>query len=474
MVEMKFESSNIMKTTMLSNQEKKDLFKFIRLFSLKASQVIVQSRLGQRDSTTCKQHSSGTDWFNLNIYDIPEVLVEARKVINNNESTEYPTCIEISLKTSEGDHMVLETWCISLLPDECNPSPRIIPTVYNHMGLLLKSLISVTRVTPSYKLSRRQGPDSYIMCYRVYIDKPQLHTLGDGYKQVRIGQVCTPIGTLQLGVAYRIKMTISPTHSSSNNSIMLKSDHFNTNLSPKNLRTKQSEEKARSRKLQPAKAAFADPRPPRSKEPVAAFKPGGVLWNPKLYYAIVEGKEFVEENKEVEDPFTYANITKRWQEINKENLTRENENKSKATSPTSSTKTLDNEEVGTNSSSGSTDQAAGRLELGTTELVSSNASLNKMEESTISTTSSLSLKVKFKQPQRRVGKPVHYPFATPTPRSELMNFYRECAHAPPLESLKTSLASITDITEQLESFEMKVQEYDDMVKELCQSPESED
>lgn len=135
--------------------------------------------------------------------------------------------------------MVLESWCLNILPEYCDPSNRVIHTVYNHMGILLKSLVSVTRVTPAYKLSRRQGPDSYVICYRIYMDEPQLHMLGDGYKRVTIGKICTPLGTLQLSVNYRTKMTISPTQTGRDNSIMLKSDHFNTNLSPRHIRYKQ-------------------------------------------------------------------------------------------------------------------------------------------------------------------------------------------------------------------------------------------
>jgi len=93
-------------------------------------------------------------------------------------SSAVPLCIEISLKTVEGDKMVLETWSLSVLPEQSDPAVRVTYTVYNRMGILLKSLLSVSRVTPAYKLSRRQGPDSYTMCYRIYMGEPQLHNLG--------------------------------------------------------------------------------------------------------------------------------------------------------------------------------------------------------------------------------------------------------------------------------------------------------
>lgn len=60
--------------------------------------------------------------------------------------------------------------------------------------------------------------------------------LGDGYRQVRVGQLSTQLGALSLSVAYRTKLTISPQHSGKDNAIMLKSDHFRperTDFSPK-------------------------------------------------------------------------------------------------------------------------------------------------------------------------------------------------------------------------------------------------
>lgn len=179
--------------------------------------------------------------FNVALDDLPEIIGEAKKAMHGELAiTRVPLCVEISLRTVEGDQMVLETWSLGIDPELNDPSLRMTnPSVYNRMGILLKSLVSVTRVIPAYKLSRRQGPDSYIICYRVYMGEPQLHGLGDGRKEVRIGQLCTAIGTLSLNVVYRTKMTISPTNTSKDNSIMLKSDHFNTNLSPKHLRYKQ-------------------------------------------------------------------------------------------------------------------------------------------------------------------------------------------------------------------------------------------
>lgn len=174
------------------------------------------------------------------------------EIVNSNT----PLCIEISLRTVEGDTMVLENWTLGVLPEQGNPV-RVTHTAYNRMGTLLKSMLSTSRVTPAYKLSRRQGPESFVICYRIYMGEPQLHTLGikshnktinpyktnvfiigDDYKHFKLGAVCTPVGTVYSSVSYRTKMTISPTQTG-RDSIMLKSDHFHSDLSPRHARYQQ-------------------------------------------------------------------------------------------------------------------------------------------------------------------------------------------------------------------------------------------
>lgn len=75
--------------------------------------------------------------------------------------------------------MILEVWSLNLDTEICDPIVKPTYNIYNRMGLLLKSLISVTRVTPAYKLSRRQTADSYSIYYRIYVGDPQIHNLGE-------------------------------------------------------------------------------------------------------------------------------------------------------------------------------------------------------------------------------------------------------------------------------------------------------
>ncbi|XP_028998475.1 autophagy-related protein 13 isoform X4 [Betta splendens] len=189
----------------LSPQDKKDLDKFIKFFALKTVQVIVQARLGEKICTRSSSSPTGSDWFNLGIKDIPEVTHEAKKALAGQlPGIGRSMCVEISLKTSEGDSMELETWCLEM-NEKCDKDIKVSYTVYNRLSVLLKSLLAITRVTPAYKLSRKQGHD-YVILYRIYFGEVQLSGLGEGFQTVRVGVVGTPIGTVTLSCAYRTNL----------------------------------------------------------------------------------------------------------------------------------------------------------------------------------------------------------------------------------------------------------------------------
>ncbi|XP_018598921.2 autophagy-related protein 13-like isoform X3 [Scleropages formosus] len=194
----------------LSPQDKKDLDKFIKFFALKTVQVIVQARLGEKICSSSSSSPTGSDWFNLAIKDIPEVTHEAKKALAGQlPGIGRSMCVEISLKTSEGDSMELETWCLEM-NEKCDKDIKVSYTVYNRLSLLLKSLLAITRVTPAYKLSRKQGHD-YVILYRIYFGEVQLAGLGEGFQTVRVGLVGTPTGTITLSCAYRTNLAFMST-----------------------------------------------------------------------------------------------------------------------------------------------------------------------------------------------------------------------------------------------------------------------
>ncbi|CAG0913560.1 unnamed protein product [Notodromas monacha] len=182
-----------------ANSAQSDFENYLHALCFKAVQVIVEARLGERISTPSKPDVFGTDWvlsvwargklsqkvfkFNIALNKQEEVRKETKKALSGSlPSPGIPLCVEISLKTSDGDVMTLECWQLNV--DEPSPSSSPVSPgkssylVYNRMSALLKTLISVTRTTPAYGVSRRQSRDAYVICYRVYLGQPTTDTLG--------------------------------------------------------------------------------------------------------------------------------------------------------------------------------------------------------------------------------------------------------------------------------------------------------
>eukprot|EP00096_Caligus_rogercresseyi_P009094 TRINITY_DN3025_c0_g2_i1.p1 TRINITY_DN3025_c0_g2~~TRINITY_DN3025_c0_g2_i1.p1 ORF type:complete len:443 (-),score=160.98 TRINITY_DN3025_c0_g2_i1:654-1982(-) len=213
--------------------DQRDHEKFCRHFFQKCAQIIVQSRLGEKAFFNSQPHSYS--WFNLAMKDIPEIALETKKAYTGGSLGCHT--IEISLKTSEGDSMILETWSVSMTNETRDPHSKLNNWSYNHLSLLLKSVLCISRVTPAYKFSRRQGPESFVVCYRIHAGEPVSHSLlGKGYMTCSIGTVSSPVGSVSIKVDYRTDMTISPSNvlvssssSSVSNVMLLKSDESHAN-----------------------------------------------------------------------------------------------------------------------------------------------------------------------------------------------------------------------------------------------------
>ncbi|XP_025420496.1 autophagy-related protein 13 homolog isoform X2 [Sipha flava] len=213
-----------------AEKERQEMEQLTKLMTMKSAQIIVQSRMGEKLHTYCTNQNSS---MNVAIKEIPDVVTETKLALSNGIGGDsMPLCVEIFLKTIDGDIMTLETWSIGLLAESAfDPfcSRHLVYTLYNRLGILLKSLVSVSRVIPAYRYSRQQSNDSFQIHHRIYAGEPQIHALGKEYKELQIGQVSMPIGTIQVTVCYRTSMTLT----SQQDPIMLKSDHFRKEYSPR-------------------------------------------------------------------------------------------------------------------------------------------------------------------------------------------------------------------------------------------------
>ena len=93
--------------------------------------------------------------------------------------------------------MGLETWRIAPHPQGgpggSSPTHSHDPVssveLYGQLNLLLKSILVASRTTPAYRLSRKQGRDSFVILYRIYLGQTILSQLGDGPHFFHLGSV---------------------------------------------------------------------------------------------------------------------------------------------------------------------------------------------------------------------------------------------------------------------------------------------
>ncbi|CAB3240452.1 unnamed protein product [Arctia plantaginis] len=180
--------------------------------------------------------TSDSDWFNLQIPDIPEVNQATKNALPSDrvlETIRSKLHVEITVQTEDGDEMVLELWTLELDETQFDTSLKAMNTVYFRMGILLKSLITISRITPAYHLSRKQRSESFIVFYRVYNGEPKSRSLGESVKKIQAGMLKTPLGAICFSVVYRTNFSITPNRTRDENTLLLKSDHFE--LSPKHV-----------------------------------------------------------------------------------------------------------------------------------------------------------------------------------------------------------------------------------------------
>ncbi|KOB73475.1 Autophagy-related protein 13 [Operophtera brumata] len=193
------------------------LYKYTKELALKVAQIVVQSRQGKKITHQLQELPDNSNieltpplqWFDLSIPEEPRVNEETKGVLNGEviDALSKILCIEISLRTSDGDEMVLEIWTVRLISgiEICS-----LPTLYYRMSVMLKSTLTISRITPAYKLARSQSKELYKIYHKIYGGEPNYSLLGDKHKTVKVGELHTPIGTLLIEVVYRTKMTMIP------------------------------------------------------------------------------------------------------------------------------------------------------------------------------------------------------------------------------------------------------------------------
>ena len=189
----------------------REVEKYIKFFALKSLQCVVQSRLGLKEKTKCNPKAMGLDWFNLSLENS-----DANNILQNNiretmgkkiPGLLQPVCLDIILKTSDAKYTVLEAWQISTDPETNEPKSKNHFSVYNRLGVLLKSVISTARILPGYYLSRKVETD-FDLFFKLHTEIYSQHSY-ELHNSMNIGSVASPAGKISISVLYRNKIWLS-------------------------------------------------------------------------------------------------------------------------------------------------------------------------------------------------------------------------------------------------------------------------
>lgn len=213
--------------------------KNVRSFIIKSIQCIVEARLGGLPVHTTGK-PNGNEWFNIALNEFQDVNLSTKNCLEtlvggDDASTvnlaliknDWNICCEILIKTNDNEQMNLEYWFIRsrTLNKEINltknldrdTSARLFKS-YNEMSILIKSIISLTRATPAYRISRDgQSADSYVVCYRVYkceasfeqqikranLNENEIRCYSDEFK---LGSVTTDHNKIDVSLVYRTNL----------------------------------------------------------------------------------------------------------------------------------------------------------------------------------------------------------------------------------------------------------------------------
>ena len=171
----------------MGDQEYNQYTKFLRFFSTRVIQSVVQARMGQPVHHKCNPEPDQNDWFAIKVDEIGEiaaylrshvkklVFIKLLKLILSHPSFSYlpqvsTLNIDFFLYLASGEVMPLETWELTFDPNERDEEGQ--SQVYFTMSQLLRSVIAAARVTPCYRYYvKEQSADSYVVMYRVSFGK---------------------------------------------------------------------------------------------------------------------------------------------------------------------------------------------------------------------------------------------------------------------------------------------------------------
>lgn len=191
----------------LDEKTRVEMLRYIRLFCSRSLQVIIQSRRQDSPEGVFRKSNPdppAQDWFNLNINThtvlAKDVHKECKFHLSSGLPYDEPLCCQLSI--IQGDiAQVVEIWELRVESQksmQCKYSE-----VYERQCLLLKSLISLTRVLPAYSACRDWSENKFDIKYEIFKKDPDMHLLGESRGSLLVGHVVTALGELSVTCTYR-------------------------------------------------------------------------------------------------------------------------------------------------------------------------------------------------------------------------------------------------------------------------------
>ncbi|CAI2347962.1 unnamed protein product [Caenorhabditis sp. 36 PRJEB53466] len=187
------------------SQQQDNFKKYLKYFSTRLVQSLIQSRLGDDVESKCAPYMEHTqDWFNMKIDELGEIAAYLKSNIKK-----YPPLgtltLEFLLYTPSGQCLPLEAWVLSTEePEDKDGCP--LNDLYHQMATLLRSAIVSARMTPMHRLYvKKQNEESFVIMYRIY-ENDICSDMGKGKKTRKIGELSSQFGNITLVLHYRTSM----------------------------------------------------------------------------------------------------------------------------------------------------------------------------------------------------------------------------------------------------------------------------
>lgn len=177
--------------------------KFLKFFSVRMVQSLIQSRLGDEVESKCSPYCINTmDWFNMRVDELGEISAYLKSNIKNYPPLSTLT-LEFLLYTPSGQCLPLEAWILTTSEgsEDCTRTE-----LYHEMSTLLRSVIVSARMTPMHRLYvKKQNQETFVIMYRVF-ENDISSDMGKGKKTRKIGELTSKFGTISLDLHYRTSM----------------------------------------------------------------------------------------------------------------------------------------------------------------------------------------------------------------------------------------------------------------------------